>query len=145
MKFKNANQRRAVMAKLMQNKGRYTLQTDGKVLASIRVKKFGDEILNFKTWRTYVKGKGYGKELVQRIIKKNPDVYQINTNGLSRAGEANIGKALPEFKIIFWRTGMSGGIATLLRQDAIDYYIDKRKGRYALYQIDPKLRSKRKK
>jgi len=114
----------------------------GKKLASFKLNYDSPDAINISNWKASKKGFGHGKELISRFIaEERPDVYMIITDGLTEKGEKNILKALPEFKIINWRRGAGGAVAVLMRQDAIDYYVDNTGGRIGFMEIDPKLHS----
>lgn len=114
----------------------------GKKLASFKLNYDSADAINISDWKASKKGFGYGKELFSRFIaEERPYVYMITTDGLTEKGEKNILKALPEFKIINWRRGAGGAVAVLMRQDAIDYYVDNTGGRIGFIEIDPKLHS----
>lgn len=114
----------------------------GKKLASFKLNYDTSDAINISDWKASEKGFGHGKELLTRFIaEERPDVYMITTDGLTEKGKENILKALPEFKIIIWRRGAGGAVAVLMRQDAIDYYLDNTGGRIGFVEIDPKLHS----
>jgi hypothetical protein len=144
MRFKNTAQRKAVMAKLKRQGDTVLLTRNSDVLAKMKVKEFGDESIRISDWKTLKKGKGYGKELIRKYIKKHPEVWDINTDGFTEAGAKSIEKALPNFRITIWRHGTTTGIGKLMRQDAIDYYVDRQmEGRRSPIYVNPQLRSKR--
>lgn len=114
----------------------------GKKLASFKLNYDSADVINISDWKASKKGFGHGKELFSRFIaEERPDVYMITTNELTEKGKKNILKALPEFKIIDSRRGAGGAVAVLMRQDAIDYYVDNTDGRIGFIEINPKLHS----
>lgn len=127
------------------SKGKVSLQDkEGNELASFKLNYENEEAINISKWKAKQKDHGYGRELLKKFVESKPDLYSISTDGLTEKGEANIQKALPEFKIIEKRRGYGGSMANLMRQDAIDYFIDKQKEnptRRQFVQIDPKFHS----
>jgi hypothetical protein len=114
---------------LVREKKRALLKDDeGNVLASVKILNDDGETLALKSWRAKKKGHGYGKELIAKLVQSRPRLWLITTDGLTEMGAANIVKALPDFKIIEWRRGlMSSGVAQIMSQSAIDYFIEKAK------------------
>jgi hypothetical protein len=136
------------MGQLFYENEKAILKEKGKKVAEVKINEYGDEVLKLSDWKALEKGKGYGKELVQKIIKDKPDVWYISTDGFTKEGSENIEKALPDFKIIDWRRSPGGGFGHLMRQDAIDYYVEeqeKKGGRQHVLQVHPSLHSKHEK
>jgi hypothetical protein len=110
----------------------------GDVLASLKVTYDSDTALRIEAWKAKKKGHGYGKELMRELLKAYPNVTTIATDGLSEMGARNIEKALPNFKIIEWRRSGAGGMAMLMRQDAIDYFVEQnQKGVCTMFRFGP--------
>jgi len=147
MKFKSHNQRKAVMAKLKRQGDMVYLVRGDEKLAKLKVKKYGDSALALSDWKALKRGHGYGKKLLMKVIKENPKVYSITTDGFTQMGAKNIAKALPKFKIVDWRYG-TGGFGAIWRQDAIDYKIEEQERhpeRVPFVSFDPKFHSRNKK
>lgn len=119
---------------------------DGQTkLASMKLKAYGEETIRISKWKAIIKGQGYGKELIKKYIQKHPKVWNITTDGFTEAGAKEIQKALPNFKIIDWRKASYGAIGIIMRQDAIDYFIDSReKGKNTIFNIDSSFHSRNK-
>lgn len=122
----------------------FLVSPDGEKLAVVKVIGETESSINLSTWRAYVKHKGYGKELIQKIVKSKPNLYMVTTNGLSKEGEPAMQQALKGFKITDWRTSGAGAFIMFMRQDAIDYYVElqEKSGRRSVIQINPELHSR---
>lgn len=111
-----------------EDKGKVLLKDkEGNELASFKLDYDSEDAINISKWKAKVKGSGYGRELIQKFVKSKPDLYSITTDGFTEKGEANIQKALPGFKIINKRRGYGGSTANIMRQDVIDYFVDRQK------------------
>ena len=122
--------------------GVVSLVRDGVVLARFRLVYDSDSAVKIKDWKALQKGKGYGKELLVKFVKSRPDLFFITTDGFTSSGLFNIKKALPDWKLIDYRRGYTDSVGVLMRQDAIDYYIDNHKGRFGLFHLDSSLHSR---
>jgi len=114
---------------------------NGDMLASLTLNYDSEQAINISAWKAKIKGKGYGKKLLEMMLDERPNVFQINTDGTTQMGRANLLKALPDWKFVDERKSFSAAMALLMRQDAIDYFIDKRGGRMSIFQLDPSLHS----
>jgi hypothetical protein len=122
----------------------------GNKLAQFKVWAESDQSVRITNWKAYKKGQGYGKELIKKYVASKPNLFFITTDGLSKAGQYNIEKALPNFRVILLG-GLGGrGISNIMRQDAIDNYVenqeymDNRRIRRPIW-VDPKFHSRNKK
>ena len=70
--------------RLKQSKNKAELIERGKVLARVKVKKYSKCVIRLADWKALVKGKGYGKELMKRFLRANPDVYHPEVRRRSR-------------------------------------------------------------
>lgn len=127
------------------DKGKVLLKDkEGNELASFNLNYEDKQSANISKWKAKVKGSGYGRELIQKFVKSKPDLHTIGTDGLTEKGEANIQKALPGFKIIEKYRGNAASVAILMKQEAIDHFIDEQKEdstRQPIFQINPKFHS----
>ena len=120
---------------ISKGKNRFLIDNNKTKLATIKINNETNTTINISNWKTYKKGKGYGKKLLNEITKNKPDLYLITTDGLTKLGQENIEKGLNEnntnplynFKLISLRGNSGGGIAQIWRQDVINYYIEKQR------------------
>ena len=130
--------------KTVKNKNKLELRdSKGNKLASLQINVDGIQNITISHWKTFAKGKGYGRLLIKKLIKSKPDLWMITTDGFTEKGHANIMKALPNWRLMDWRRGTHAGWAILMHQDAIDWIIDEKGGRYSLFRIDPSFHSKK--
>jgi len=130
------------MEQIIQKGKTYYLMNGEKKLAKLKLNQDTGDTLNVSGWKSYTKGKNHGKILLKKIVSARPNLWFISTDGFTQQGASSFDKALPNFKMIEWRRGPSGGVGILMRQDAIDHYIDMNNtGRRTIWNIDPKLHS----
>ena len=137
--YSTVSRRYDMVTRVVRDGKKLLMFDDDRKVAKLDINQESDESMNISGWKSYVRGKGYGKKLLSDYVGERPDMSFIATDGLTVQGEENLKRALPEFRVIFKRPGS----AAVMRQDAVDKYVELREGGgRPLFMIDPALHSR---
>lgn len=121
-----------------------TMCDNDKKLASIRMIDH-DTSIRLENWKTHVKGRGHGKQLIDCVIKSKPGLFHIATDGFTENGYNAFKKVVEkyDFQITEWIHGTHAGVGNAFRQDFIDMVIDRQeKGHRMIFHFVPSFHSK---